>query len=36
MGGVAAPGHGCVAADGSDGIRRGQRLLDDLARFERD
>ncbi len=29
-------GHGCAAADGSDGIRRGQRLLDELASFERD
>lgn len=23
-------------ADGADGIRRGQRLLDDIARFERE
>lgn len=31
-----AEGAGCRSHDGSDGIRRGQRLLDELARFERD
>jgi hypothetical protein len=31
----AQDGHAC-AADGGDGIRRGQRILDEIARFERD
>lgn len=31
----AAVGDGHCAADGSDAIRRGQRLLEDLSRFER-
>ena len=33
---VEADGPGCRAGDGSDGIRRGLRLLDELARFERE
>ncbi len=33
---VPAAGHHCAAADGSDGIRRGQRMLEELASFERD
>lgn len=33
---VAPQGEGCNVADGADGIRRGQRLLDDIARFERE
>ncbi|MGY1519887.1 hypothetical protein [Luteimonas sp. A482] len=33
---ASADGTGCRSNDGSDGIRRGQRLLDELARFERE
>lgn len=33
---VEPDGPGCTAGDGSDGIRSGLRLLDELARFERD